>query len=212
MTTAGTWYPPAAGTGGFLADAAPLLSNPPFMYSMTPPDFRALCAELVTELEGWCGTGSYDNTANAHSVIARARTALAQPELEGVTDQEIDQLAWNWYSREGSTWWQREAWLSLARAVIAADRARWARPTIEPVPDTKARELLNLLLDDLDALIDSSEGVAGLHLNGDVASWESLCKGGRFETWLMRMDEARAFLDSTLEKSAIEPVPSAEME
>ena len=80
MTTAGTWYPPAAGTGGFLADAAPLLSNPPFMYSMTPPDFRALCAELVTELEGWCGTGSYDNTANAHSVIARARTALAQPE------------------------------------------------------------------------------------------------------------------------------------
>lgn len=48
-TTTGTWYPPTAGTGGFLADAAPLLSNPPFMYSMTPPDFRALCAEPEPE-------------------------------------------------------------------------------------------------------------------------------------------------------------------
>jgi hypothetical protein len=57
-----------------------------------------------------------------------------------------------------------------------------------------ARELLTLLLDDLDALIDDSEGVAGLHLNGDIACWESLRQGGRFETWLMRMDEARAFL------------------
>jgi addiction module HigA family antidote len=79
-------------------------------------------------------------------------------------------------------------------------REAWARPTIEPVPDTKAHELLNLLLDDLDALVDNSEGVAGLHPNGDVASWESLREGGRFETWLMRMDEARAFLDSTMDK------------
>lgn len=76
------------------------------------------------------------------------------------------------------------------------------RPAIKPVPDAKARELLNLLLDDLDALIDNSEGVTGLHLNGDVASWESLREGGTFETWLMRMDEARAFLDSTMDKPA----------
>jgi hypothetical protein len=93
--------------------------------------------------------------------------------------------------------------------------ARWGRPAIEPVPDMKAHELLNLLLDDLDALVDNSEGVAGLHPNGDVASWESLREGGRFETWLMRMDEARAFLDSTMDKpddiaTAIQPVPVAE--
>jgi hypothetical protein len=36
-------------------------------------DYKELCAELVTELEGWCGTGTYDNTVNAHSVIDRAR-------------------------------------------------------------------------------------------------------------------------------------------
>ena len=101
--------------------------------------------------------------------------------------------------------------LNFAHAILA----RWGRPTIEPVPDTKAHELLNLLLDDLDALVDSSEGVAGLHLNGDVASWESLREGGRFGTWLMRMDEARAFLDSTMDKpddiaTTIEPVPVSE--
>jgi hypothetical protein len=45
-------------------------------------DYKELCAELVTELEGWCGTGTYDNTVNAHSVIDRARDALAQPEPE----------------------------------------------------------------------------------------------------------------------------------
>jgi hypothetical protein len=101
--------------------------------------------------------------------------------------------------------------VAFAHAVLA----RYGRPTIEPVPDTKAHELLNLLLDDLDALVDSSEGVAGLHLNGDVASWESLREGGRFETWLMRMDEARAFLDSTMDEpddiaTTIEPVPEPE--
>jgi hypothetical protein len=56
-------------------------------------DYKELCAELVTELEGWCGTGTYDNTVNAHSVIDRARDALAQPEPEQPTVMEIIELA-----------------------------------------------------------------------------------------------------------------------
>jgi hypothetical protein len=56
-------------------------------------DYKELCAELVTELEGWCGTGTYDNTVNAHSVIDRARAALAQPEPEQPTVMEIIELA-----------------------------------------------------------------------------------------------------------------------
>ena len=55
-------------------------------------DYKELCAELVTELEGWCGTGTYDNTVNAHSVIDRARTLLAQSEPEVFTDEEIMEL------------------------------------------------------------------------------------------------------------------------
>lgn len=47
------------------------------------------------------------------------------------------------------------------------------------------------------ALIDDSYGVTGLHLNGDVAPWDSLLEGGYFEDWLrdfsiaMRELEAR---------------------
>jgi hypothetical protein len=52
-------------------------------------DYKELCAELVNELEGWCGTGTYDNTENAHSVIDRARDALGQPEPEGPSDEEL---------------------------------------------------------------------------------------------------------------------------
>mgnify|MGYP003654228609 CR=1 FL=1 len=33
-------------------------------------------------------------------------------------------------------------------------------------------------------LIDSSEGVAGLHGNGDVAPWGDLLLGGSYEEWL----------------------------
>ena len=55
-------------------------------------DYKELCAELVTELEGWCGTGTYDNTVNAHSVIDRARALLAQPEPKGPTDEDVFDL------------------------------------------------------------------------------------------------------------------------
>ncbi len=40
------------------------------------------------------------------------------------------------------------------------------------------------------ALINESKGVDGLHLNGDVATWEELRTGGRFEEWLLKFDAA----------------------
>lgn len=39
-------------------------------------------------------------------------------------------------------------------------------------------------------LIDNSSGVDGLHLNGDIAPWNELRTGGRFEEWLVAFDEA----------------------
>ena len=52
-------------------------------------------------------------------------------------------------------------------------------------------EALEGLLDDVYGLMRESEGVAGLHLNGDVADWASLDEGGRFER-LSNMSGARA--------------------
>ncbi len=154
------------------------------------------------------------------ALIERASSPRAQPEREGPTDEEwcvLKMRLWEQYETVGyqGERFMYDADFYTALDVVRQEITRYAHPTIEPVPDTKAHELLSLLLDDLDALVDSSEGVAGLHLNGDVASWESLREGGRFETWLMRMDEARAFLDSTMDKpddiaTTIEPVPVAE--
>ena len=48
----------------------------------------------------------------------------------------------------------------------------------------KLVESVGKLVDDLEDLIGESEGVAGLHLNGDLAPWESLLPGGAFEDWL----------------------------
>lgn len=39
-------------------------------------------------------------------------------------------------------------------------------------------------------LIDHSYGVAGLHLNGDEAPWESLMEGGFYEVWLLDFSKA----------------------
>jgi len=33
-------------------------------------------------------------------------------------------------------------------------------------------------------LMNESKGVSGLHLNGDIALWDELQEGGRFEEWL----------------------------
>lgn len=40
------------------------------------------------------------------------------------------------------------------------------------------------LADAVEYLINVSDGVYGLHLNGDPAPWSDLTEGGRFEEWL----------------------------
>lgn len=40
------------------------------------------------------------------------------------------------------------------------------------------------------SLMDESHGVDGLHLNGDLAPWDELRTGGRFEEWLVAFDDA----------------------
>jgi hypothetical protein len=54
----------------------------------------------------------------------------------------------------------------------------------------RVADLYRVGLDAVVTLIDSSEGVAGLHRNGDIAPWDELRAGGRFEGWLIAFDEA----------------------
>ena len=62
--------------------------------------------------------------------------------------------------------------------------------TANKPPVLAALDALNKVFD----LIDESEGVAGLHLNGDLAPWSELTDGGRFEEWLCGLEKARADL------------------
>jgi hypothetical protein len=57
------------------------------------------------------------------------------------------------------------------------------------IPESAVREAAIALHEALTALIQESEGVAGLHLNGDVAPWEELLAGGRYEEWLRAYDD-----------------------
>jgi hypothetical protein len=98
-------------------------------------DYRALCAELHTAVQLYTGqnpaaaeTPANELVARLMAALAATAAALAQPEPEGPTDQDLDDLANEMLD------WNCEGWRAYARAAIAADRARWGRPTIEPVP------------------------------------------------------------------------------
>jgi len=55
-------------------------------------------------------------------------------------------------------------------------------------------DALEKLVGSIDELIGSSEGVFGLHLNGDSSPWNELTEGGQFEDWLIDLETARAAL------------------
>lgn len=92
-------------------------------------DWKALCAELLQELEH---ASEWDYQ---QALKDQARTALAQPEPQGPTDNDLLGCmieAANSVPGGQSTGiidWEREA-IAAARAVLA----RWGCPTITPIP------------------------------------------------------------------------------
>jgi len=86
-----------------------------------------------------------ERTDASLALVAEARALLSQPEPEGPTDEEILNLSQEhqvpYAMCDGGVIYPLQAGadmkddvLSFARALIAADRARWGRPAIKPVP------------------------------------------------------------------------------
>jgi hypothetical protein len=82
-------------------------------------DFRALCAVLTDDLEEWVNGYLINDPADQHTdasfeLIDRARAALAQPEPQGPTDEELVELFnendWNFISPE--------TFIDIARSVL----------------------------------------------------------------------------------------------
>lgn len=61
----------------------------------------------------------------------------------------------------------------------------------------EAEKALIKLVSALDDLIGESQGVYGLHLNGDPSPWAELLPGGTFEEWLSALTDARQALEVT---------------
>jgi len=79
---------------------------------MTEPNFRALCQELMDEAI-YLGSLPYEQDPDP-DLIERARAALAQPEPQGPSDEELVELFnendWNYVSPE--------TFLDIARSVL----------------------------------------------------------------------------------------------
>jgi hypothetical protein len=95
------------------------------MTNLPTTDWRALCAELVEAYE-WCINRYMTAPSNKDALVYRARTALAQPEPVGPTDEEIEQEA----VANADTDDEYRAFKHGAFFV----QERIHRPTIEPVP------------------------------------------------------------------------------
>jgi hypothetical protein len=91
-------------------------------------DFRALCAELVEDIEEWMD-GTDHCPPSSVALVNRARAALAQPEPQGPTDEELGELLYYEFTTSTGHGERVDA-LEYARAVLA----RWGRPAVEPVP------------------------------------------------------------------------------
>jgi hypothetical protein len=106
-------------------------------------DFRALCAELVeldqTVAPDNAELGYYVNwRQNWNAAIARARAALAQPELQGPTDKELDEFAIYWWGSETDERSVSDVIeCGSMTAYVQAALARWGHPAIEPMPGAK---------------------------------------------------------------------------
>jgi hypothetical protein len=103
---------------------------------------RDLIQRMATELDLYRQL-LRDDCTSTHPLADEARTALDQPEPEGLTDEEILNLSQEhqvsftmcdggviYPLQEGAD--MKDDVLSFARALIAADRARWGRPAVEP--------------------------------------------------------------------------------
>ena len=100
----------------------------------------------------------------------------------------------------------RERWYSgyydnlpEGAAIQAFARHRQQSLKATRLPDTEAALIeavgvLGQLAEAVNGLIADSQGVYGLHLNGDPAPWDSLTVGGQFEDWLLPLEDARTLL------------------
>jgi len=124
-----------------------------------------------------------------HSVqgtVAMAIEAIAGRKGEPSTPEMLERLA-----AAGSPAQARAQY--LAAALVHLRAIAEGIPAVLKRTPVDVRELAALVVQEVDDLIGESEGVAGLHHNGDVAPWGDLEPGGEYER-LTSLNDLRAAL------------------
>lgn len=85
-----------------------------------------------------------------------------------------------------------ESWKEIREkdARILELETRLAAPVVVSVINHELYESLKALVTNINDLVNASRGVDGLHLNGDVAEWDSLLPGGDYQEWLFSIKRA----------------------
>lgn len=156
-------------------------------------------AEEIRE-EGHPGWGNVCEYGADEIDRLRAQLAEAQKLVELVQaerDEAHRQLAE--MQKGESVAWKNRYELYLDSEINQREKARsiplfLAAPKL---PD-ELTEKITELVDEIDGLVGESSGVYGLHLNGDIAPWDELLRGGRFER-LGALEEVRQMLNAAPE-------------
>ena len=113
---------------------------------MTNPDYRAMCAELLAAIQLYTqlnpaasDMSASELTEKLMDAMAATVAALAQPEAEVPTDEELETFLVDVACQNGDMYYADPK--VLARAVLA----RWGRPAAPPVAEDVA-ELVEWLL------------------------------------------------------------------
>ena len=143
------------------------------MTDLSPDTFRALCAELIGTWAVRSELGVSDFWDKIADIDRRARAALAQPEPEPVPVGPEPGHE-KGYAQE-----------HLARLMRDAIGVDWF-------------DICKRMLHNFDDLVANSDGISGLHLNGDIATWEDLTEGSYF-LWPEEFTRAREAIAAELE-------------
>jgi uncharacterized coiled-coil DUF342 family protein len=133
-----------------------------------------------------------------HAVLQRLSDILTRT-VEVIKGPPPELTMWGWHDLPDlvdALKAERDAWKHKADLYEKALLDRHGGEPIallDELDEVRAeRDALRKGIKAVEDLINDSSGVAGLHLNGDYASWESLRTGGHFEEWLIDFDNALA--------------------
>ncbi|OQS42297.1 hypothetical protein [Chromobacterium haemolyticum] len=102
----------------------------------------------------------------AQGLALKAAKAMQAGETDRADRAERALLRAGWTYTEGAAEWKPPLWPSSSTLIEKFDNLQ---------------VVLVGLVDDIQGLMEESDGVSGLHRNGDIAPWSELEAGGRYE-------------------------------